>query len=77
MPETSDLYLTSALRVLGHRTSRTVSDGRRTTWVFDSTPELDMHLRGYFDGTLLVSAKDFASTVRVAKSEAVQMSAIA
>jgi hypothetical protein len=77
MREVSDLYLTALLRLRGHRPVRVLGDGRRCVWVFDSTPELERDLSGFYDGTLAVRARDFAEAVRSAKGEAMQLATVA
>jgi len=77
MREVSDLYLTALLRLRGHRPVRVLGDGRRCVWVFDSTPELERDLSGFYDGTLAVPARDFSEAVRSAKGEAMQLATVA
>jgi len=75
MRQVSDLYLTALLRLRGHRPVRVLGDGRRCAWVFDSTPELERDLTGFYEGTLMVPARDYAETVRSTKGEAMNVAA--
>jgi hypothetical protein len=77
MRQVSDLYLTALLKLRGHRPFRVLGDGRRCVWVFDSTPELEGDLTGFYEGTLMVPARDYAETVRSTKGEAMQLATVA
>jgi hypothetical protein len=77
MREVSDLYLVGLLKLRGHRPVRVLGDGRRCVWEFDSTPELERDLSGFYDGTLAVPARDYAETVRSTKGEAMQLATVA
>lgn len=70
MREVTDLYLTALLRLRGHQPVRVRTDGRRTVWVFEATPELEADLSGYFEGSLQLSALAFAEAIRTTKGEA-------
>lgn len=73
MREVSDLYLTALLRMRGHTPLRVLGDGRRTQWVFESTPEVESDVSGFYSGQLAVPARDYAEAVRSAKGQAVNM----
>jgi hypothetical protein len=76
MRQISDLYLTALLRLRGHVPTRVLGDGRRAVWVFEPTPALEADVSGYYAGTILVSARDYAEAVRMAKGEAVNLSSV-
>lgn len=77
MRQVSDLYLTALLRLRGHQPVRVLGDGRRAVWVFQETAELEADLAAYFDGSLLVPAREYGEAVRTTKGEAVNRAAIA
>ena len=75
MRQVSDLYLTALLKLRGHRPTRVSGDGRRASWSFEPTLELEADVSGYYSGTLVVAARDYAEAIRTTKGEAVNMAA--
>lgn len=73
MRQVGDLYLAAVLRLKGHRPVRVLGDGHRAAWVFEATPELEADIGGFYAGTLMVPARDYAEAVRSAKGEALQV----
>lgn len=75
MRNVEDLYLTAALRLRGYRPVEVLGDGRRATWVFESTPELEEDVVAYYSGALTLPARDMSEMIRGTKSEAMNMHA--
>ena len=69
MREISDIYLISMLKLKGHHPACVRSERRRVVWEFEPSPELEADLAAYFDGTVMVSALDYASHLRSTKGE--------
>jgi len=67
--ETSDLYLIAALLCRGHCKDDIQREGQRVFYVFGSTEELRETVRDYFDGVLMVDAKEYANYIQNVKTE--------
>lgn len=59
--ETHDLYLASALKILGFKLLNLRKNGGRGIFIFEDRPDRSQYVRGYFSGELSGSLKQFSN----------------